>query len=146
MPYSKYEPDRHFPSVMQRDKFDRAHEEDHGLTEQGKSDFDRAPTDDPIEEGAKHGIVVEHSYKIEGNGRHAISIKYADGYEHHSVHPEQFRAHQMITRAMGLDEAPPAIKTHMRARAHPGGEKEAERLAREDHREIGPDEPEESEE
>jgi hypothetical protein len=134
MPYSKHEPDRHFHSQLTADKFDRAFEEDHGLTDQGKSDFDNAPTADPVQDGARHGIVMESHYSVEGNGRHAVRIRYADGYEHNSVHPEQFRAHQLITKAMGLDEAPPAIKTHMRARSHPSGESEKQRLDREDGR------------
>ncbi len=146
MPYSKYEPDRHFPSQLQADKFDRAYQEDQGLADSGKSDFDNAPTADPIKEGAKHGIVVEHSYKIAGNGRHEISVKHADGYTWKSVHPEAYRAFDTLKHAHGFEPEPPAIKTHMRARSHPVGPKEDERLAREDHREVYSEPPEEGEE
>jgi hypothetical protein len=136
MPYSKHEPERHFHSQLTADKFDRAFEEDHQLTDQGKSDFDNAPTADPVKEGAKHGIIMEHSYKILGNGRHQITVRHVDGHTWTSVQPEAFRAHELLTRAHGFDEQPPAIKTFARARAHPVGEREADRLAREDKREI----------
>jgi hypothetical protein len=146
MPYSKHEPERHFHSQLLADKFDRSYEEDHGLVDQGKSDFDNAPTADPIKEGAKHGIVVKHSYEIEGNGRHKISVEHADGYKWSAVHPEAYRAFDTLKHAHGFDPEPPAIKTHMRARAHPVSEKESDRLAREDHREVAQEPPEEGEE
>jgi len=146
MPYSKVDPTRHFNSQLRADKFDRAAREERGLQDQGRSDVDNAPNEDIAFAGARHGIVVEHHYKVVGNGQHEVYLKFADGFEHTSRHPEQFRAHQIATRAMGLDDPPPAIRTHNRARAHPVGPKEDERLAREDHREVPSEPPEETEE
>jgi hypothetical protein len=128
---------KHFPSELQARKYDQS------LAERGESEFDNAPSGDPVKEGAKHGAVRDAEYHFLGNGQHQVRVTHIDGHKWEQVHPEAFRAHDMITKAHGFDEQPPAIKTHMRSRSQPVGPKENERLAKEDKR--APEEFEEEE-
>lgn len=124
---------KHFANNIQMRKYEDSLPR--SLSERGADDFANAPSGDPVKEGARHGIVMESHYKFLGGGQHKISVTHADGHSWEQIHPEAFRAHQMLTRAHGFDEQPPAIKTHMRSRAQPTGEKEEDRLRNEDHRE-----------
>ena len=136
---------KHFPTELQKQKYEASlPPEEKSLADRGQDDFENAPGGEEWEQGAKHGLVMEHSYKVLGNGQHQISVKHADGYKWTQTHPEAFRAFETLSKAHGLDVPPPAIKTHMRARSQPTGPKEDERLRLEDRRE--PDEDMEGEE
>lgn len=81
-----------------------------------------------------HGPVLESTIKYDGAGRWRHIATHRDGSKSESVHPEAFRAQQIQGRYFGIDEPPPAIKTHQRSRQVPTGEREQERQDREDGR------------
>ena len=82
----------------------------------------------------QHGLAKKVTITREGMGRHRIEAELADGTRHTSVHPEAFRAHDIAKELLGI-EAPPAFQTSGRARSQPTGEKESDRIRREDGRE-----------
>ncbi len=95
---------------------------------------DRAPGGTAHDEAARlHGPAKRVTIEREGLGRHVVTSEHVDGFKHQSVHPEAFRAHQVGAALLGI-EAPAAVQTHSRARAHPTGPKESDRLASEDGR------------
>lgn len=67
-------------------------------------------------------------------GRHRVTAELGDGSTFTSVHPEAYRAEEIMKGLFGI-EAPPAFKTSGRARSQPIGPKESERLSTEDGRE-----------
>jgi len=92
----------------------------------------KAPSGRIHEQGVKdHGLPVEVRVKNEGGGRHRVTMVHADGKESTSVHPEAFRAFD-VARETYVPPPPPAIDTHARSRVHPVGEKEIQRIRRED--------------
>jgi hypothetical protein len=116
------------PTVQQGRKYDRS------LTDKAKERLQNAPTGDPHAQALfDHGPPTKVTVFREGPGRHRVIAIHPDGHKEESVHPEAYRAFQMAQAAAGV-EAPPAIQTHARARSHPIGEKESDRIAREDSR------------
>lgn len=112
-----------FPTAIQHAKYER------WLDEQ-----DKAPGGPAHEEAFnKHGMARKVVIEREGNGRTRITSFHNDGHRFTQVHPETYRAHDMARELLGI-EPPPAVQTHGRARAHPTGPKEEERIRREDHR------------
>lgn len=98
---------------------------------------DKAPGGPAHEEAARlHGPASRVVIETEGAGRHRVTSTHPDGFTHTSVHPERFRAFETGSSLAGV-EAPPAVATHGRARAHPTGPKEDERQRHEDGREEG---------
>ena len=70
----------------------------------------------------------------DGPGRWRLTTKHADGQESTSVHPQVWRAHEVAGKYLNPDGPPGALETHQRARSHPTGPKEDERIAKEDGR------------
>lgn len=92
----------------------------------------QAPSGAQHAQGVKeHGNVRHISIDVEGSGRHRVTMKHADGTETTSVHPQAYRALE-VAKEHYVPPAPAAIETHSRARAHPTGPKEQERIKRED--------------
>lgn len=82
----------------------------------------------------QHGFVKDVRIVREGNGRHRVTAIHQDGTKYTSVQPEAYRAHEIARELLGI-EPPPAVATHSRARSHPQGPKEDERIRKEDSRE-----------
>ena len=107
------------------------------LADRGADDVANAPGGEQYEADVKaHGTVHEAHIKAEGNGRWRLTTTHADGAKSTSVHPQWFRAHELAGKYFDPDGKPAALETHQRARAHPAGPKEEERIAREDGREV----------
>jgi hypothetical protein len=126
-----------FPSSIQQRKYDRYLDEQRVQTQvdRGKQDIENAPGGERHEADLReHGVTSEAHIVSEGNGRWRLTTKHADGYESTSVHPQWFRAHELAGKYFDPDGKPGALETHQRARSHPVGKKEDERLASEDGR------------
>lgn len=127
---------RKFGSTLQGRKHDRFLLENPThvpTTMKSQQDLKEAPGGTSWENDLKmHGPVKKIVLERTQLGRQELKATHADGYEHQSVHPEAFRAHQIMGQLLGI-EAPPAIQTHQRAKAHPIGPKETGRIARDDH-------------
>lgn len=123
---------RDFGNPMQGRKYDES------LTaERSKGDIAGAPGGEEHEANLKaHGMVLESNIKIEGPGRFRLSVKHQDGSTSTSVHPQWYTAHDTQAKYFSPDGKPEALETHQRARSHPGGEKEKERIDIEDGREV----------
>lgn len=110
------------------------------LALKGQRQIENAPGGPEHEANIKaHGPVLESTIKYDGAGRWLHIATHQDGIKSKSVHPEVFRAQQIQGRYFGIDEPPPAIKTHQRSRQVPTGEREQERIDREDGRETSGD-------
>lgn len=81
-----------------------------------------------------HGRVISAKYEEDGPGRFRVTTRHADGHSFSQVSPDRERAVQMIGDMTGA-EHPPSGLVHARAKAHPTGPKEHERIADEDQRE-----------
>lgn len=115
---------KRFPTTMQGRKYDD------WLVQK-----DKAPGGTSQQQALKdNGPVRSITMTREGMGRHRLSVEHFNGTKSTEVHPEAFRAHQVMAAYLGIDTPPPAIQTHQRARSQPTGPKEAENLREQDHR------------
>ena len=124
------------PSVVQGRKYDRYLDEQRSQThvDRGKQMVDDAPGGASHEEAFRmHGAAIHTETNRVGPGRIQVKSRHQDGYEYEAVHPQVHVANDVVGHLLGVNP-PNAIETHSRARAHPVGEKESERLAREDGR------------
>jgi hypothetical protein len=116
---------RAFPTFIQRNKY-----------EQWLHDKGAAPGGPSHEEAYRlHGVAKHIEVDIEDGGRYVVRTKHADGYQYQGVHPQAHVANDVVGHLIGVNP-PIAIETHGRARAHPTGPKEEERIAREDSRVV----------
>lgn len=90
----------------------------------------------------QHGPAVSSRIEPAGPGRWRLTAKHADGYVHTSVHPETLAAHHAQAVVLGIQGPIPGEQTQDKAKAHPVGPHEANRLAVEDRR-YAPEEGEE---
>jgi hypothetical protein len=125
------------PSVMQGRKYDRSLDEQRvqSQADRGKKEVEDAPGGERHEADIKaHGIVTEAHIVNDGAGRWRVTTKHADGEESTSVHPQVWSAHEVVGKYLNPDGKPASLETHQRARSHPVGSKETERIDKEDGR------------
>jgi hypothetical protein len=107
---------------------------DSSLAEKSERALAGAPGGPSHEEAFRlHGAARHIELDIEDGGRFHVTTKHADGFTYEGVHPQAHVAHDVVGHLIGVNP-PMAIETHARARSQPVGEKEKQRLDREDSR------------
>ena len=124
------------PSVAQGRMYDRFLDEQRTKTnvDRGREMAENAPGGASHEEAFRlHGAAIHTEVDYVGPGRIQVKSRHQDGFEYQGTHPQVHVANDVVGHLLGVNP-PNAIETHTRARAHPVGEKEKERMDREDGR------------
>lgn len=97
-----------------------------------KQGTEDAPGEEPLSVVAAHGAATDIHIKHDSAGTH-VETTHPDGYTHKQTHLDKERGHMASRQMAGLDEKPDDQQQteDTRARAHPIGPKEKERLDRE---------------